>query len=286
MNRAAGFGLAALISLSASGFAYAECGGLNDPCSVKSGTYHAMAPAWKVGDSARPLVVHFHGAGGSGSGVLEETQMSEPSVAAGYVFIGPNGLQRGGNGRSGWKFRAQDTEGRDELMFIREVIEDARTRFHVDPSRVLLTGFSIGGSLVWYLACRAPNEFAAYAPVSGGFWEPQPKTCAGPIKMLHTHGWVDRTVPLEGRPLGQTGLRQGDIFEGLQTWRSINGCANIRPDEFDTSGFFWKRRWTSCAPGTSLELALHKGSHEVPDEWMPMALQWFERQSPRATAAR
>ena len=159
-----------------------------------------MAPAWKVGDSARPLVVHFHGAGGSGSGVLEETQMSEPSVAAGYVFIGPNGLQRGGNGRSGWKFRAQDTEGRDELMFIREVIEDARTRFHVDPSRVLLTGFSIGGSLVWYLACRAPNEFAAYAPVSGGFWVPQPETCAGPVKMLHTHGWIDRTVPLEVAP--------------------------------------------------------------------------------------
>ena len=51
-------------------------------------------------------------------------------------------------------------------------------------------------------------------------------------------------MPLEGRPLGQLGIRQGDIFAGLQVWRTMNGCTNVRPDEFDTSGFFWRRRWT------------------------------------------
>ena len=266
--------------------AASACGDINDPCMIASGSYNVMSPGWKAGDPPLPVVVHFHGAGGDGKGVLQETQMSEPAVKAGYLFIAPNGLPRGPGGRPTWKFRPQDTEGRDELDFIRAVLADAKTRFNADLSRVLLTGFSNGGSLVWYLACRAPNEFAAYAPVSGGFWEPSPKSCAGPIRLLHTHGWADRQVPLEGRPLGNLGARQSDIFEGLQLWRQLDGCAGIRADEFDTSGFFWIRRWTTCAPGTAMELAIHKGGHEVPDEWMPMALKWFEKQLPRVTATR
>ena len=262
------------------------CGPMNDPCPVASGSYHALTPAWKAGDPPFPAIVHFHGAGGAGTGVLDEQEMVDPALARGYAFIAPNGADRPNGRRSGWRFRPQDTEGRDELAFVLEVLKDAETRFHIDRSRVLLTGFSIGGSLTWYLACRAPNEFAAFAPVSGGFWVPQPETCAGPVKMLHTHGWIDRTVPLEGRPLGNLGIQQSDIFQGLQTWRRMNGCAAVRPDEFDTSGVFWIRRWTTCAPGTALELALHKGGHEMMDEWMPMAIDWFEKVLPKKQAAR
>jgi polyhydroxybutyrate depolymerase len=277
--------LAALLALVCAHAARAECGGADEPCTVPSGSYNAVAPSWSPGDPARPAIVHFHGAGGSGADALGDRGMVAPALARGYVFIAPNGLPRG-NLRSGWRFRPQDTGGRDELAFIRDVMADATTRFHIDRARVLLTGFSIGGSLVWYLACRAPGEFAAYAPVSGGFWEPQPQACAGPIKMLHTHGWQDRTVPLEGRPLGRLGIRQGDIFQGLQTWRAMNGCANVRPDEFDVSGVFWRRRWTTCAPGTALEFALHSGGHEIPAEWAPMAIAWFQKQTAKTQAAR
>lgn len=261
--------------------AAAECGGPDQPCLVEFGQYHVAAPDRHEGDAARPIVVHFHGAGASGAAVLRDLGgMVEPFIARGYVVVAPNGLVPPGRNGGSWSFGVRPPL-RDELAFIRQVLDDVTLRFHGDRSRVLLTGFSIGGSLVWYLACAAPQEFAAYAPLAGGFWRPHPADCAGPVKLLHTHGWRDQTVPLEGRPL-RAGLSQGDIFEGLQLWRQKNGCTAIRPDEFRTDGYFWHRTWTTCAPGTALELALFPGEHEMPLQWAPMALDWFEQVVPAA----
>ena len=94
--------------------------------------------------------------------------------------------------------------------------------------------------------------------------------------MLHTHGWRDGTVPLEGRPLLAGQIYQGDVFAGLQILRELNGCTQLRADKFDTKGKFWRRKWTRCTSGTALEFALHTGGHGVPKGWADMALEWFE----------
>ena len=96
------------------------------------------------------------------------------------------------------------------------------------------------------------------------------------MRLLHTHGWRDQTVPLEGRPL-QPGLEQGDIFAGLEIWRRENGCTGLQADGFATDAGCWRRGWDRCAPTPALELALHPGGHEVPGEWADMALDWFEQ---------
>ena len=108
----------------------------------------------------------------------------------------------------------------------------------------MITGYSIGGSIASYLACWEPELGAAFAPVAGGFWRPHPEDCAGPVKLLHTHGWRDQTVPLEGRPIRDTGIKQGDIYQTLALWREENGCAKYRADKFITDGPFWRRIWT------------------------------------------
>jgi len=256
-----------------------ECGGADSPCRVGLGEYHASVPQ-RPASERPPAVVHFHGAGASGAAVVGDSSLVEPLLARGYVVIAPTGLTRPGRSGGSWSFGARPRL-RDELAFVREVLTDAEARFHIDRSRVLLSGFSIGGSLVWYLACAAPGEFAAFAPVAGGFWEPLPEACAGPVRLLHTHGWRDRTVPLEGRPL-RPGLVQGDIFQGLQLWRRTNGCAGRRADSFATDGGFWRRDWADCAPGTALGLILHPGGHEVPPGWADLALDWFETVVPRS----
>ena len=48
--------------------------------------------------------------------------------------------------------------------FIQMVMQE----FHVDESRVYLTGISMGGYGTWYTALRHPKLFAAIAPVCGG----------------------------------------------------------------------------------------------------------------------
>ena len=256
------------------GSARAECGAADRACAVPLGTYRVAAPPWREGDPPRPVVMHFHGFGQSGADVLQDQAVVEPIVARGYVLLAPDGLVPPGRSGGSWSFGARPPQ-RDELAFVRQVLADAVPRFHLDRARVLASGFSIGGSLTWYLACRAPDAFAAFAPVAGGFWQPLPTGCAGPVRLLHTHGWRDQTVPLEGRPL-RPGLEQGDIFAGLQVWRRANGCTGLMADRFATDGDHWRRAWDRCAPGTALELVLHPGGHEVPPGWADLALDWFE----------
>ena len=260
------------------------CGAPDVPCKVALGTYNIVLPENPAGTSV-PLLLHFHGAGGTGAGVIRNKGMMGPILKRGYAVIAPNGLGREGRGGGFWSFIPGRPKLRDELAFTRQVLEDAVSRFSLDRGRVLLSGFSIGGSLTWYLACQAPSEFAAYAPVAGGFWRPHPTDCAGPIKMLHTHGWRDSTVPLEGRPIWGGVIHQGDIFQGLQLWRAENGCNAGRPDRFITKGAFWRRIWTSCDPGTALQMAMHAGSHGVPRGWSTMAIDWFETVVPAKPAS-
>ena len=250
------------------------CGGPGDACEVELGSYFAIVPD---GPGAHPAVVFLHGGGGWGSRIFKQRQqMAKDFTDRGYVVIAPNGKKRPGSTFGpGWAFIPQFEPHRDDLAFVRQVLSDAGSRFGIDRDRVLLTGYSIGGSQVSYLACKAPDLAAAYAPVAGGFWRPHPEDCAGPVKLLHTHGWRDQTVPMEGRPIPRFGVTQGDIFETLAQWRVENGCAKFRPDKFITDGPFWRRIWTHCENG-ALELALHPGGHGVPDAWPTLAIDWFE----------
>lgn len=253
----------------------ADCGGADQACQVPDGTYHVALPQ---GKGPHPAVMFFHGGGGWGTRIFKlRAQMTADFNARGYAVIAPNGKKRPGSRFGpGWSFIPQLKAVRDEAAFTRQILDDAARRFAIDPARVLLTGYSIGGSLVSYLACSDPTIAPAYAPVAGGFWRPHPEDCAGPVRLLHTHGWRDQTVPLEGRPLSFPGVEQGDIFQTMWRWRVENGCGKYRADTFITDGPFWRRIWTHCAPGSALELALHPGGHMVPREWANLALDWFE----------
>ena len=255
------------------------CGLEGPACEVATGTYRIALPQGEPPEPGWPAMMFFHGAGGSGARTLQNRGMVEAFVDRGYAVIAPDGLPRP-NTRfgPGWSFHPERPKIRNETAYTREVTADTVARFGVDPDRLMLSGFSIGGSLVWYMACEDPNLARAYAPVGGAFWRPHPVAtdCEGPIRMLHTHGWRDRVVPLEGRPLGGGAIYQGDVFHGLDLLRQINGCAGMRADSFETDADFWRRRWDSCTPETALELILHPGGHSVPAGWASRAIDWFE----------
>lgn len=253
----------------------AACGNAPDACEIDNGTYHAVLP-----EAARdaPILVFLHGYGSSGQNVIRLKRMIEPALARGYAVLAPNGLTGAsdGAGPASWNFYP-GWPGRDEAAFLSALVDDAAARFGLDHDRVLLSGFSAGGFMVSYIACDKPELFSAYAPVAGGFWRPHPKTCVGPVRLLHTHGWADAVVPLEGRLLGGGRFQQGDIFAGLEILRSANDCLDEKPSDFDQTGMFMRRIWTDCAPGFALEMALFPGGHTVPEGWTDLALDWFEQ---------
>lgn len=283
-----GTGRAALALLVASGLACGAaraevCGQDGDPCRVAAGSYRIVLP--DGGEAHPPAVIFLHGLGGSGAAVLATPAIAADLTARGYAVIAPDGLPSPrGNGLR-WSFRPDEDAPRDELGFLLAVRADAAARFGIDPDRVALAGFSNGAFLVAYTACRSPGSFAAYLPVAGGFWRPHPESCAGPVALFMTEGWTDATVPIEGRPLGGGAYLQGDLFETMRLFREASGCAQMRPDRSSAEGPFWRRSWTSCAPGGALEFALHPGGHTVPEGWGAMAAAWLDSLPPWVSAS-
>ncbi|MEX0340557.1 MAG: PHB depolymerase family esterase [Arenibacterium sp.] len=265
---------AVLALLGAASTAKAECAGQPGACELADGEYHILLP--EIPATNRPVVLFLHGAGGNGSTTISNRRLTEPLRARGYAVIAPTGSRSfQGRDNTNWVFYP-GWDGRDEVGFLVRVLEDAAERFNLDAERAVLAGFSAGGFMVNYLACARPDAFSAYAPVAGGFWRPNPVNCAGPVRMLHTHGWADRTVPLEGRILGGGRFEQGDIFAGLEIWRQTNRCAGHDPTETSSDGVFWHRIWGDCTPGSALEFALFAGGHTVPTAWADMMLNWYE----------
>jgi polyhydroxybutyrate depolymerase len=253
------------------------------PCPVGDRAYYAALP--DLGAKNAPAVVFIHGFGGSGEGALRNAGMVNTFLERGYALIAPDGTPRtGGDGRS-WGFHQQSGRQADEITFLQEVRDDAIARFDLAPDRIILAGFSIGGSMTAYTACAAPDSFTAFAPLAGNFWRPHPTECMGPVKMLHTHGWTDGTVPLEGRVVNQVdrdemgAVAQGDISYAMGLWRDTNKCANYQPRQFDTDGPFWQRTWTNCSAGSALTFALFDGGHVIPQGWPDLIVDWAEAQS-------
>lgn len=266
------------LALAVAGPAVADCGSDTGPCTISEGEYHAVLPAEEPADGqTRPVVVFLHGAGGTGAGTLRNTTLTEGLTKRGYAVLAPTASRQFGDGKGrSWNFFPGWT-GRDETAFLQSVVQDASTRFGTDTENVLLSGFSAGAFMVTYLACDTPENFAAYAPVSGGFWRPQPENCAGPVNLFQTHGWRDSVVPLEGRFLGGGRYQQGDILAGLELWRATNSCLDEKPQGFEMTGAFWRRSWDCDGV---LEFALFPGGHSIPKGWPDMVLDWFEALEP------
>jgi polyhydroxybutyrate depolymerase len=255
-------------SLSFLSAAQAACLDERAACKVPSGRYHVAWPPGVARDKKVPAVVALHSWGGTGAGLIQSGKMVKVLLAQGYAVIAPEGLaRRDGEGNS-WEVQIA-TARRNDPDFIKSVADDAAKRFNIDRSRMLLAGFSVGGSMVAYTACRYPSAFKGFAPVSGSFWQPQPTTCAGPVNYLHSHGKSDTSMPLQGRVVGK-GLRQGNVLQALDTFAAASGC-NASEKSADGG-----QRWTGCAAGRSVKIDMYPGGHSVPKGWAQRTIQWFE----------
>ncbi len=269
-----GLGLAIGLAVAlAASVAKADCNGAHIACKLTTGTYHIVLPPGVTGPA--PAIMLLHGYGGEGVGTIRNKAMVNLMLGRGYAVIAPDGQRRNSGAGRTWDFHPDRAATRDEAAFLMAVADDAASRYGLNRSEMLLAGFSIGGSMTSYVACAEPKAFAAYAPVAGSFWRPHPASCAGPVRLLHTHGNADTTVPLLGREVA-SGFKQGNVFEAMEIWRMTNRCTSVEPDATETQNTYTIQRWSDCGPGAQLDFALHPGGHSIPKGWAKMALDWFE----------
>lgn len=246
--------------------------GPNSPCRLPEGRYRVRMPSGWDGRSRVGAIIHLHGYRGTAARTIDHPGLVRVTSELGLALIAPQGA-----GRS-WSFPGSPSRRRDDVAFIGAVLDDAVERHSIDPDRIMASGFSVGASMVWYLACHLGDRFIGFAPVAGAFWEPLPERCPGPEpNLIHVHGTSDAVVPMAGRAIGDV-ARQGDVRQGLALWFDKGGCAaevprEIRPDGTEDGLDLVCDRRTHCA-GRTIELCLHSGGHRFEAAWVKRA--WLQ----------
>lgn len=267
--------LATSLCLSAPALACAE----GDACHIDEGSYRIALPEDR--GTPIPALVYLHGYAASGAAALAREDITGPYLARGYAVIAPDGqIDRLQGSNLDWGVADRLDRSRDDIAFVRAVIADGVRRFGIDPDRIVLAGYSRGASMVWDIACHAPDTATAYATHAGGFWAPLLDRCAAPVRLFHSHGFLDATVPLEGNRIVwfDHPMEMGDVWSGLAVWRETMDCP-LRVRESKDEGGVWIKRWTAC-DGGDLTLELVAGGHERRSDWPARVLDWFDRADP------
>ncbi len=261
--------VAVIFTMSGALSAEANCGSQKSACKVAAGSYHVSFPAGYSADKNFPAVVALHSWGASGQGLLRGGKMVRKLLARGYVVIAPEGLRRTDGAGSSWEFRGGAR--RNDAAFIVSVADDAAKKFGLNRGRMMLAGFSVGGSMVHYTACKYPGSFRGFAPQSGNFWKPYPGSCGGGANFLHSHGRSDNTMPFAGRTI-RPGLEQGSLQTAMDMWSEANGCTSEKLSP--GGGGITRQRWSGCNKG-SLAIDYYPGGHSVPGPWADRVITWF-----------
>ncbi len=99
----------------------------------------------------------FHGRGEN----LSEVNFIAGVQASGGQFVRPDAFVLQPYGRY---CCANKLAGETDLL---EALDDAKRRFRIDPDRIVMRGFSMGGAACWQVAAHYASDWAAAAPGAG-----------------------------------------------------------------------------------------------------------------------
>lgn len=184
-----------------------------------------------------PLVLVFHGGGGTPAQTERETRFSELADRERFLVAYPEGIGHGWNdGRGASTIEAQRLDI-DDVGFVAALLDDVERRHRVDAGRVYATGLSNGAIFSHTLAIRMAQRFAAIAPVAGGIAAPLGKsfTPAAPVSALILQGTADPLVPYGGGEIKPPWSdSRGAVLatdETVRRWVEHDGCAGSPREE-------------------------------------------------------
>lgn len=188
-------------------------------------TFRIHVPPSYERNKATPVVMLFHGGGGSAKQLEEDSSKMNPVAdREGFLAVYPNGsgVIKTWNGGICCGRAVEDNV--DDVAFVAALLDHLESKMCTDKRRIFATGMSNGGILSHRLACELSSRIAAVAPVAGtiGVSECKP-TRAVPI--LHVHGSLDGHVPPQGgEGCGPSKTSFVSVPATMEGWRQRNGC--------------------------------------------------------------
>jgi len=155
------------------------------PCTTVAGTFHALAITsggearayfLHIPEAARcemsPLWIDFHGTAGD---MPEEAYGTDEAIAVAdaeaVILVRPRSRSSVVSGANIYRWDENAGDLDRNRAFVRDLVADLEQHYAIDPSRIIVSGFSSGANMAaQYLR---PDELAVagVATIGGGFWD-------------------------------------------------------------------------------------------------------------------
>ncbi len=187
---------------------------------TERGGFSLYVPEYYDGSSAMPLVVALHGGSGHGRSFL--WSWLRDARTRGVILVAPT--SRDGT----WSLMGTDVDSAN----LDAIVDWVRGAWHVDASRMLLTGMSDGGTFSYLSGLRSDSPFTHLAPIAASFHpmlvEVAEEERLKGLPIYLTHGVLDWMFDIEIARLAADALNRAGVS---LTYREIDDLSHTYPRE-------------------------------------------------------
>jgi polyhydroxybutyrate depolymerase len=233
--------------------------------------YLVHVPPAAASRRALPVLLSFHGAGGTPTGHQRFTRTDSLADREGFFVVYPEGTLSGRllTWNAGTCCGPAVAGRVDDVGFALAVVDDLARRVAVDRHRLYATGMSNGGMMAHRLAAEASSRVAAIAPIAGGLVYPG-FAPARPVPVLHIHSLDDPIAlyrgGLRGRLAGVESMNP-KVDGMMARWAAADGCSGspeVRAERRNARGHTARLlSWSGCAGGSEVRLWQLTGAGHV-----------------------
>ena len=224
-------------------------------------TYIVHIPPNYSASNKYPIMVVYHGNGGTGASIEKKTDF-DTVADTNLLFVAyPYGI----NGS--W----QPTGQNNDVQFTQFMLQKIEGKYSIDTARIYASGFSEGGGMTQYLVCAIGAQIAGFADVSNNLNQDILNNCTFrvPITGLFFHGTADPISFYNGG-----NYNGGTTLSANQTgqfWAAEDSCTASTTTPFpdvlnDGSNVTdLKDNWANCGSGLGVTFyTITNGGHTWP----------------------
>jgi polyhydroxybutyrate depolymerase len=212
----------------------------------------------KTAHGRAPLVLAFHGTGGSGPFMAGYSGLEGVADRSGFLVAYPSAQA---DPPDQWGL-GEDRRGGDDVAVVDAIIAKAVARGCADRTRVYAVGVSNGGGFATRLGCERSDRIAAVVSVAGFYGSLAPCRPDRPVSLLEIHGTADQVVPYDH-------AAPGGVLGWVRAWAQRDGCRS-GPRRSVVAARVVRLDWSACRSGAAVaHLAISAGRHQWPGATPP-----------------
>jgi polyhydroxybutyrate depolymerase len=177
--------------------------------------------------AGRPLILVYHGAGGTMASTVAETNFEQVANQQGDNVVFLQGFSDTWNEGAGHTPAEQAHV--DDVAFTSAVLNELTGLVDYNPKKVAATGISNGALMVEDLGCHLSSRISLIVPVEGEIPIAVSSICAvsRPMNVYEIHGTADPNIPYGGGHFNGVGGGTTVLSApaSVARWAHLDGCS-------------------------------------------------------------